>query len=262
VRPPDSGPPRRGPRDEAVRAYPVMHTVRALERLAFRPLSAPELALALQVHPRTARRLLRRLAVEDYVTPPRDARRRYQLTLRLAALGRQAIAHADWARRAAPSVAELAAQTGCRTGLWIPCYADVVCIVDASPQQPLPEPQLGGLLAAHASAPGKALLAYREPWRESLLARPLERYTDDTLTDPRDLRAALDRARVHGYAVDAGEHDPQTHGVAAPVVLLNETIAALGIQLAAKEAGATSIDTFAERVVAVAAALGDSLRPS
>ena len=62
-------PRRRRPSREPLRAYAAMRTMRALERLAFSPLSAPELALALQIHPRTARRLLQRLELEDTSSP-------------------------------------------------------------------------------------------------------------------------------------------------------------------------------------------------
>jgi predicted ArsR family transcriptional regulator len=70
-------------------AYFVARTVHALERLAFGPVSVPELADYLQVHPRTARRLMRRLLDEHYVTRPPGARR-YQLTPRLLAVAAQA----------------------------------------------------------------------------------------------------------------------------------------------------------------------------
>jgi DNA-binding IclR family transcriptional regulator len=242
-----------------VRAYPVMRTVRALERLAFRSLSAPELAIALQVHQRTARRLLQRLVLEDYAAETGDAWRRYRLTLRLAALGRQLIAHTQWPREAGPWVAKLAAQTQHRAGLWIPCYPDVVCVVNADPHGPPSEPHLGVLLPAHASAPGKALLAHREPWRESLLAGHLERRTPATRTDPRDLCADLDRVRARGYAIDAGEHDPRVHAIAAPVFVLDDSIAALGISLTARNEHAQGFDSLSGSVVSVAAALGAAL---
>jgi DNA-binding IclR family transcriptional regulator len=70
-------------------AYFVARTVRALERLAFAPASVPELADYLQIHPRTARRLIQRLRDEDYVIRPPGARR-YQLTPRLLAVAAQA----------------------------------------------------------------------------------------------------------------------------------------------------------------------------
>ena len=36
-------------------AWPVARTMQALEALAFQPLSAPQVAAAMQIHPRTAR---------------------------------------------------------------------------------------------------------------------------------------------------------------------------------------------------------------
>jgi IclR family acetate operon transcriptional repressor len=243
-----------------VGAYSVMHTVRALERLAFRDLSAPELSVALQIHQRTARRLLRRLAAEHYVTLTAGPRRRYQLTRRLAALGRQAIAHDDLPRAAAPWVATLAAQTGRPASLWIPCYADVVCILHADPLGPVPEAMLGQLAPAHASAPGKALLAQRQPWHDSLLAQPLERHTPATVTDPRDLGADLDRVRQRGYATDHGEHDHDVCAIAAPVFLADDAAAALAITLAGDaHDDANDSATLAEHAIRVAASLSAAL---
>jgi DNA-binding IclR family transcriptional regulator len=257
--PSDPGVPPRRRDAEPVRAYPVMHTVRALERLAFRPMSAPELALALQINVRTARRLLRRLAVEDYVTTTPGYRRRHQLTLRLAALGRQAIDHAPLPRTAAPWVATLAAQTGQPAGLWIPAYTDVVCILAAHPGGPLPKPTLRELTPAYASAPGKALLAHRHAWRESVLARPLERHTDHTLTDPRDLNADLELTRRRGHATDHAEHEASTHAVAAPVFLADDPIAALSITLNANDTNDADLDSVAANVTSIATALSNAL---
>ena len=103
----DAGVPprRRRPNREPIGAYQAMNTVRALERLAFGALSVAELAQALQIHDRTARRLVRRLHAEDYITPtPGRYRRRYRLTRRLAAVGRQAIAHDDLPRTASGKI--------------------------------------------------------------------------------------------------------------------------------------------------------------
>jgi predicted ArsR family transcriptional regulator len=45
-----------------------MYTLRALELLAFSDVSAPDLAASLKVNPRTARRLLKRLAAEGVLS--------------------------------------------------------------------------------------------------------------------------------------------------------------------------------------------------
>jgi DNA-binding IclR family transcriptional regulator len=232
-----------------------MRTARALERLAFSPLSAPELAIALQVHPRTARRLLQRLELEDYATLTSDPRRRYHLTRRLAALGRQAIARDELPRIAAPWVAALAGRTGHVATLWIPCYADVVCILHADPGGPVPQAMLGDLEPAHATAPGKALLAHRDAWRESILAQPLRRHTPRTATDSRDLAAELTRIRQSGHATDNGEHYEDVHAIAAPVCQAGDAVAALAVSLAAPESAAADLRGLAASVVHHAAAL-------
>jgi DNA-binding IclR family transcriptional regulator len=88
-------------------AYYASRTLQALELLTFNDLSCPQVATTLQIHPRTARRLLLRLAADGYIEQTFDSRRRYRATLRLAALGCQVIAHAELPRIAAPYVAEL-----------------------------------------------------------------------------------------------------------------------------------------------------------
>ncbi len=255
-------PRRRRPVSEPVGAYSVMRTVHALERLAFRPLSAPELAAALQIHQRTARRLLRRLGAEDCAALAPGPRRRYHLTRRLAALGRQAIARDELPILAAPWVATFATTIGRHAQLWIPCYADVVCILDADPRGPVPKPILGQLAPAHASAPGEALLAHRQPWRDSLLAGKLQRLTERTLTDPRDLAAELDRVRACGHATDTdtGEHDPHTRAIAAPVLLADEAIAALAVTQTADEPTTLDHDALAAHTTRAAAALTAAVR--
>ena len=117
---------------EPVRAYAAMNTVRALELLAFGPLSAPQLATNLGVGVTSARQLLKRMALEGFVIQERGHRRRYHATLRLAALGRQMLDRSPLVQAAAPCVAQLAQDTRCAAHLWIPGYDDqVVCAVHA-----------------------------------------------------------------------------------------------------------------------------------
>lgn len=75
----------------ATEGYFVSRTLHALEALATRPLSSTELAEVIGVHPRTARRLLMRLAHEAYAAPLGGRHHRYAATLRLPALGARAL---------------------------------------------------------------------------------------------------------------------------------------------------------------------------
>jgi DNA-binding IclR family transcriptional regulator len=70
----------------------------------------------------------------------------------------------------------------------------------------------------HASAGGKVLLAYQPAWiLRQLLAKPLERFTTRTITDPEAFAAHLKDIRRLGYALSAGESEAGLWGIATPV---------------------------------------------
>jgi DNA-binding IclR family transcriptional regulator len=116
---------------------------------------------------RSARRLLRRLAAEGYVTQEGGHRRRYRATLRLAALGRQLLERAALPRLAAPIVAQLAVATSCAAHLWIPAAGEVLCVLHTRPAAGpcLPRPMLGELTPSGDSAPGAVLCPQRSAVR-------------------------------------------------------------------------------------------------
>ena len=259
---PGSGAAGQPPGAETLRAYSVMNTVRALELLALRALSAPELAASLQIDERTARRMLRRLAVEGYVDQTGDARRRFRSSLRLAALGRQLVDHDPLLRLCAPSVTALARVTGATAHVWIPSYHDVVCVLHAGPTVVAeePGPMLRELLPAHASAGGKVLLAHRPRWRASLIAHGLARHTARTIVDARDLGAEMDRIRARGYATEDGERGADTASVAAAVFARDDAVASLGVSVDATALGASGRGALVDRVVAAATEVSAHLR--
>ena len=64
--------------------YTISRTIEALQVLSQRPVSPRELARTLRVHPRTARRMLARLAYDGYAVRGAEG---YVPTIRLRALG-------------------------------------------------------------------------------------------------------------------------------------------------------------------------------
>jgi DNA-binding IclR family transcriptional regulator len=77
---------------------------------------------------------------------------------------------------------------------------------------------LGRRTPAHCTASGKVILAFGPPAiRERLLARPLERSTVHTITDPSELEAQLDAAREAGLARTYEELEVGLDAIAAPV---------------------------------------------
>jgi DNA-binding IclR family transcriptional regulator len=230
--------------------------MRALEVLAFRPLSAPQVAAALQVHPRTARRLLNRLLDEGYLTRTDDARRLYVPTMRIVALASQVIEHAELTRLAPPYVARLHEQTGAAAHLAVPSYRSALCLVHRSNgSAPLP-PRLRELVPCHCTATGKVLLSWRDPWRESVLSAPLERRTERTLTDPEAVRDEAATIRGRGYATEDGELQDGVRAVAAPVFSAGgEAIAALGVSGIDER----DLEALAPRVVVIAGELSAAI---
>lgn len=203
-------------------------TLQALELLALQPLSAPQVAEALAVDPRTARRLLNRLAADGWLVRGDDPRRVYAPTLRIASLAGHVLQRDRVVHAALPFVTTLSAELGGDAHLAVPSYRSVLGVVHASAGRPA-RVALGALAPCHATATGKALLAHRPAWRESVLAAPLERCTARTITDPDALRAVVEEVRRRGYAVEHGESHAGVRAVAAPVFTpAGEAIAALG----------------------------------
>ena len=159
-------------------------------------------------------------------------------------------------------MAELHAATGAVTHLVIPSYRGVACVVhgDGSCAGRPPRPTLRELLPAHATAAGKVLLAFRQSWRDSVLASPLPRFTEATITSARDLERASAQIRVRGYAIDDGEYRPGTLGVAAPVFVRGQVPAALAIAGPRRAGVGDFVGALVERVVAAAARLTLALR--
>ena len=227
----------------------VARTMQVLELLAFQPLSAPQVAATLQIHPRTARRVLVRLHDEGYLTMTDVTRRRYSPSMRIVALAAQIAARSPLTARALPVVSRVHEETAADAHLAVPSYLSVLCLVhagDGCPARVHPRE----LVPAHCAATGKALLAWRQGWRDSVLRHELERRTARTMVDPAALAREADAARARGYAIETGELQDGVSAVAAPVFIDGDAVAALG-------ASGSGLDVTAVggRVAALAAAL-------
>ena len=78
--------------------------------------------------------------------------------------------------------------------------------------------EVGASIPWHASALGKAMVAYLEPARRrELLEGALPRLTGQTATDPAVLGQELGRVARHGYAVEDQEAIVGEAGIAAPL---------------------------------------------
>jgi IclR family acetate operon transcriptional repressor len=244
----------------ATEALFVSRTMQAMEVLAFRPSSAAQLAEALQIHPRTARRLLARLVADGWVSRTADRRHAYAPTMRLVALAAQLAERSALAQAAAPVVKRLFEETGGVAYLAIPSYTSALCLVHRGADAEA-RPHLRELVPAHATACGKVLLAFRENWRESVLGVPLAARTERTIVDPARIRLESADIRARGYATECGEYEDDLGGVAAPVHdPSGEVGAALALTLPALDVRDAGLEALSAHVRDAADRVADELR--
>ncbi|MEA2408044.1 MAG: hypothetical protein QOE69_2163 [Thermoleophilaceae bacterium] len=239
----------------------MTRTLRAMELLAVRPRSAPELAEALGVHVRTARRVLKRLDSEGYVMLTDDRRRRYRPTMRVVALAGQVVERAELPATARAHVTALRRQLGESCHLCVPSHLFALCLVhDEGDEAGACRPHLRELVPCHCTAAGKALLAWREQWRDAVLEQPLASFTERTNTGPESLRRELARTVARGYSVEDREYEGDTRGIAAPVFAeTGEAVAALAVVAPVERLGAERYTEVGDAVMVAAAALSAEL---
>lgn len=108
----------------------------------------------------------------------------------------------------------------------------VVHYIEKRPHRPVTSFDSAATLPAHATAVGKALLAF-SPTRitDRLIARGLQEFTRSTVTSPDQLRHNLASIRRAGIAVSTNELEAGVNAVAMPVFADGKTIAALELRV-------------------------------
>jgi DNA-binding IclR family transcriptional regulator len=200
----------------ATEAYFASRSMQALEVLAFGPATATQVADELQVHARTARRLLSRMAADGWLTRRDGPRPTYTPTLRIVALAAQLAHRTPLVRHGVALAGALELRSGETVHLAVPSYRSALRLVRVTAACGRVS-EVRDLEPAGATAAGKLLLAFRDPWREVVLASPLHAVTERTLVDPGALRDELENAREHGYATEDEELRPGVRAIAVPV---------------------------------------------
>lgn len=97
--------------------------------------------------------------------------------------------------------------------------------------------RVGGRLPLHATAVGKVLLAFSEPWvAETYLTRQLKPMTPRTKTNPRVLQEELDSIREQGFATTLDEVRTGASSIAVPVYHTGKLGCSIGLVLPSSNA--------------------------
>ena len=202
----------------------------------------------------TVLRLLEVLLEQGVLQPAAEGA--FALGPRLALWGQRYLDGLDVRAHAEDLMRALAEQTRETCFLGIRDDRSVLYVAKAdSPQAVRPAAGVGARNPLHSTGLGKALLAFAPPGVAAAYAEqgPLEAKTPDTIVDPGQLAAELERTRERGYAIDDVENEDGVRCVAAPIRdHAGVVIAALSVSAPAYRFALEDLPALAPDVVAVA----------
>ena len=176
-----------------------------------------ELASELKLSKGTVYGILSTLQTVGFVEQDQESGQ-YQLGPALLHIGSRYLEGNELRRRALPWAERLATQTGETVSIGAPYEGLVLVVHHVIRPDDLPQAlAVGGLIPAHATALGKALLAHRPDLANVLAGREMASYTSATVTDPGGLNAQLAAIADRGWADDQGELLPGVGSIAAPI---------------------------------------------
>jgi DNA-binding IclR family transcriptional regulator len=201
----------------------VQSVDRALRLLEVVAATAPRgetvttLAARCDINRATAWRLLGTLEARGLVE--RDpVTNRYRIGLAMIRMSASA-GYDGLVRRTRHILERVSEQTGETADLAVAGQHGVTYVGEVAPPSVMAINWVAREVPLHATSTGKAFMAWLPPDEaRGLLALPLPRYTDTTLTDPDALMRQLGETRARGYAECAGELEPALYGVSAPVL--------------------------------------------
>jgi DNA-binding IclR family transcriptional regulator len=195
-------------------------------------LTLGEIAQRLELPPSTVHGILRTLLAHRVVVQEHDSGR-YRLGPAVLTMGNVYLDTLELRSRVTPWAEDLARRTGLAVRTAVMLVDDVVVVHhEPRPDGSRQMPEVGIVIPAHASALGKAILAFDDELAEELLESPAVRrsMTGETVTDRKALRAQLDDVRATGIAYEAEEAVLGECGVAATLSdRLGGPVGALGL---------------------------------
>jgi DNA-binding IclR family transcriptional regulator len=210
----------------------VDRAIRVLTALqGARRMSLSELATRLDLAPSTTHGIVRTLVEHGMVVQERGSSR-YQLGPAVLRLGNVYLDTIELRTKAIPWAEDLARRTGLAVRTGVLLIDDVVIIQhEPRPDGSRQMPEVGIVIPAHASALGKAMLAFMPEEADRMLsAGNLRSMTGETLTSPDDLGSQLAQIRRTGVAREQDEAVIGESAAASPVFdSWGDVVGAIGV---------------------------------
>jgi DNA-binding IclR family transcriptional regulator len=202
-------------------------------------MSLSELSVRLDLAPSTTHGIVRTLVEHGMVVQERGSSR-YQLGPAVLRLGNVYLDTLELRSKAIPWAEDLARRTGLAVRTGVLLVDDVVIIHhEPRPDGTRQMPEVGIVIPAHASALGKAMLAFSPEETERILKEgELRSMTGETLTAPDDVRRDLGQVRATGIARERDEAVLGESAVASPVFdSWGDVVGAIGVVISGAEEG-------------------------
>ena len=195
-----------------------------LEELGKNPrgISIRDLSLKLKLPKGTTHRLLSSLIYYAYVRQDPNTRN-YSLGLKLVELGNLLLSQLDLRQVAEPFLRDLADRTQETVHMVILDQNEIVYVdkieTDHHTGGLRMASRIGVRNPAHSCAVGKVLLSHLPDQELDFLIKEkgLDKRTENTITDPTQLKEHLKSVRKQGYAIDDEENEKGIRCVAAPI---------------------------------------------
>ncbi len=176
-----------------------------------------ELAREIGLTKTTAHRLLAALCSEGLVERD-ELSGRYRLGVGVFAMATNMAIGRNLITAAHPMLERLADEFGESASVEVLSAGEVIIVDEVAPERrTAPGPNIGTRWPLHATSTGKIFLAFSRAGTR-LLHPPLERYTEQTITDVDSLSMMTGEIRTAGYATSLSELEENFAAVAAPIL--------------------------------------------
>lgn len=211
-----------------------------------------DIASSTGINKSTTRRFLITLCNLGYIEQNSNTKL-YRITPRLYQVGHFSIQGVDLIESARPHLDTLSSLSDETINLAILDGTDVYYLDKRDSPFPLRiYVELGGRASIHATALGKALVAFLpENVVKSLVYRtyPLQKYTDNTITSWAELRTELMKVKEEGVAYDNEETFAGLKCIAAPVFQAENVLAAISISIPSTRVNPERFKTLKEIIL-------------
>lgn len=231
----------------------VERAINILEELAMEKegLGVTELSHRVDLHKSTVHRMLTTLLNLGYVEQ-NILSEKYRLGMKLLFLGGAILERMDIRHEAHDLLEELCAKVNEAVHLVVPDGFRAIYIDKLDSNKTIRMySQIGRIAPLHASAVGKAILAFSgEEFVDEVIAQGLSKYTSKTITESQELFRHLNMIRERGFAVDDEENEEGIRCVGAPVFdYTGKVIGAISVSGPTVTVVQEKVDGIAENVM-------------